>query len=98
MLTLFTMPRAFRGHMSVIQRNAIQSWQHLRPACEVMLFGDDAGTAEVAAELNIRHVPQVKRNAYGTPLLNELFGAAERAASYPWLCYVNADVILMTDF
>jgi len=63
-----------------------------------MLFGDDAGTAEVAGEFNIRHVPDVKRNAYGTPLLNELFDAAEKAARYPLLCYVNADLILMADF
>jgi hypothetical protein len=25
--------------------------------CEVLLFGDDAGAAEAAQELNIRHIP-----------------------------------------
>ncbi len=92
------MPRAFRGHLGIIQRNAIQSWLQLRPACEVILFGDDAGTAEIAGEFNIRHVPQVKRNAYGTPLLNDLLHEAERVARYPWLCYANADIVLMADF
>jgi hypothetical protein len=98
MLTLFTIPRAFHGHLGVIQRNAIQSWLRLRPACEVLLFGDDPGTSQVASELSVRHVAHVQRNAQGTPLLNDLFAAAERAASYPLLCYVNADIILMADF
>jgi hypothetical protein len=84
-LTVLAVPKAFTGHTAVIQRNAIQSWLHLRPVCEVILFGDDAGTAEIAADLNVRHVPAVERNEYGTPLVNALFTAAERLANYPWL-------------
>jgi len=98
MLTLFTIPKPFRGHIAVIQRNAIRSWTLLRPACEIILFGDDEGTAEIAAELGVRHVPNVARNEYGTPLVNSIFEAAERAATYDLLCYVNADIILMNDF
>lgn len=98
MLTLFTMPKPFRGHIGVIQRNAIQSWLRLRPACEVILMGDDEGTADVAAELGSRLIPRVARNEYSTPLLDSMFGEAEKAATYPHLCYVNADIILMSDF
>lgn len=98
MLTIFTMPKPFVGHIAVIQRNAIQSWLHLRPACEVILLGDDTGTSEVAREFGIRHIPEVARNEHGTPLLNSMFGIAVAAASYPLLCYVNADIILMSDF
>src|SRR5262249_423949 len=97
-LTLFTVPRAFRGHIGVIQRNAIRSWLYLRPACEVVLFGDDPGTAETGAEFNIRHVRTVKRNAYGRALLNDVFESAERIGRHPLLCYANADIILMPDF
>ncbi|HOT90773.1 MAG TPA: hypothetical protein PLJ78_04400 [Anaerolineae bacterium] len=98
MLTLFTIPKPFRGHIAIIQRNAIRSWTLLRPACEIILFGDDEGTAEVAAEFGVRHVPDVARNEYGTPLVSDIFEQAQRLASHDRLCYVNADIILMSDF
>lgn len=97
-LTLFAVPKPFRGHIAVIQRNAIQSWTLLRPAGEVLLFGDEEGTAEVAAEFGVRHVPDVARNEFGTPLVNDLFEQAQRLATHDLLCYVNADILLMSDF
>ena len=98
MLTLFTIPKPFRGHIDVIQRNAIGSWTRLGPACEVLLFGDESGMAEVARELQVRHVPQVARNEFGTPLLDDVFHQAQEKARHNLLCYVNADVLLMGDF
>lgn len=98
MLSIFALPRAFRGHIGVIQTNAIQSWMQLRPSCEIILFGNDEGTAEVAAKFGIRHVPDVERNEYGTPLVSSLFSAAQNLASHEFICYVNADIILMSDF
>ena len=98
MLTIFTTPKPFRGHIGIIQRNAILSWTKLRPVCEVILFGDDEGTAEVAAEFGVRHIPDVARNEFGTPLLNSLFAVAQRSASYDLMAYVNADIILLSDF
>lgn len=97
-ITLFAIPKPFRGHFDIIQRNAIRSWTLLHPACEIILFGDDEGCAEVAAEFGLRHVPGVARNEYGTPLLNNLFEQAQRIAPHNVLCYVNADIILMSDF
>src|SRR5712692_3944976 len=98
MLTIFSIPKAFRGHIGVIQRNAIVSWTHLRPRPEIILLGDDEGTAEVARELGLRHLPQVACSDHGTPLLSDLFRQAEAAAASPFLCYVNADIILVSDF
>lgn len=98
MLTIFTIPKSFRGDIAIIQRNAIQSWLRLRPACEIILFGDDEGTAEVASEFGIRHIPDVARNEYGTPLLNSLFEIARHSASHSLMAYVNADIILMSNF
>ena len=48
MLTLFTTAKPFRGHIDVIQRNALRSWKSLHPDIEIPLFGDDAGAAECA--------------------------------------------------
>ena len=98
MLTLFSIPKAFHGHTRIIQRNAINSWTLMRPRPEIILFGNDEGTAEAAKSFAVRHVPQVARNEYGTPLLNDLFEQAQHAAAYNILCYVNADVILTSDF
>ena len=98
MLTIFTIPKPFRGHIGIIQRNAIQSWLRLRPVCEIILFGDDEGTAKAAAEFGIRHIPDIARNEFGTPLINSLFEVAQRSATHNLMAYVNADIILMNDF
>lgn len=98
MLTLFAMPKPFRGHIATIQRNAIGSWAQLRPSCQILLFGDEEGTAEVAKEFGIHHVPDVARNECGTPLLNDVFEKAKGSASHDLLCYVNCDIILGDTF
>ena len=98
MLTIFSTPKPFHGHSAIIQTNAIRNWLSLRPVCEVILFGDERGTAEVASELRIRHIPDVERNEYGTPLVSSMFSIAQNIASYGLIIYVNADIILMSDF
>lgn len=98
MLTLFSIPKPFRGHDAVIQRNAIRSWTLLGPGCEVVLLGDDEGTAEAAREFGVRHLPQVARNAHGTPLVSSIFSAGEGASAHAVCCYVNADMLLLDDF
>ncbi len=98
MLTIFSIPKAFRGHIGMIQRNAIESWAHLQPRPEIILLGNDEGTAEVAHDLGLRHFPNVATSDHGTPLLSDLFRQAEAAATSPYMCYVNADIILLSDF
>lgn len=98
MLTLFTIPKAFRGHIGVIQTNAISSWVRLGPDCDIILLGSEEGTAELAARLHLRHLPEVARNEYGTPLLDSIFQQGEAAAASSVLGYVNADIILTSDF
>lgn len=98
MFTLFSIPKAFKGHDGIIQRNAIGSWAQLQPRPEILLFGRDEGTADVARELGLQHIPDVATNDFGTPLLDDLFHKAEAAARYPTLAYVNADIILLSDF
>lgn len=97
MLTIFSTPKPFTGKIKVIQANALRSWAALRPACEVILFGDEPGTAEVASSLGIRHFTDVERNEYGTPLVSSMFKLAQERASHDLMCFVNADIILMSD-
>lgn len=99
MLTLFTCPKAFTNpHTAVIQRNAITSWTRLRPRPEIIVFGDEEGIAAICRELGLRHVPELQRNGHGTPLLDDLLAQARRLACYPLLCYVNADIVFLSDF
>jgi hypothetical protein len=95
MLTIFAVPKPFHDHIEVIQRNAIRSWTSLRPACEVILMGNEEGTAEVAAEFGVRHVPAVARNTFGTPLVSDLFQQAQQLSGRNLFCYVNSDIVLM---
>ena len=98
MITLFTMPKPFEGHIDIIQRNAIKSWTLLHPEIEVLLLGDERGTREVAKEFGVGHLPEMECNGYGTPLVKAVFENAERAAQNQLLTYVNADIILLDDF
>lgn len=98
MLTMFSIPKPFRGHIGGIQRNAITSWSLLQPRPEIILFGDEEGTAEIAQELGLRHIPEIRRNEHGTPLLNDLFARAHLLARCEVFCYVNADIVLLDDF
>jgi hypothetical protein len=97
-LTFFTSPKAFRGIFDVIQHNAIQSWTLLDPRPEIILVGDDFGVAEAARRYGCVHVQGLARNEYGTPLISSIFSVAQETASNDLLCYLNSDIILLSDF
>jgi hypothetical protein len=98
MLTIFSTAKPFEGHSNVIQRNALESWTLLHPDVEVILFGDEKGTAEVCRDLGIRHEPHVTRNEHGTKYLNYIFDRAKQIARHNVLCYANCDIMLTSDF
>ena len=98
MLTFFTTAKAFVGHSGVIQRNALASWKRLHADVEVILFGDDAGAAEVARELGLRHEPRVERNGLGSKRVDFMFARAQEIARHDVVCYCNCDIILLADF
>jgi len=81
----------------MIQRNAIKSWT-LLPDVEVMLLGEEAGLAEAAYELGVKHLSNVVRNESGTPLISSMFQLARENSTSDLLCIINADMILMPDF
>jgi hypothetical protein len=98
LITIFSCPKPFQGYISIIQRNAIKSWTLLKPKPEIILLGDDLGVAEICREFNLVQIPGIEKNQYGTPLVSSIFQRAQEVARYSVVCYVNVDIILMSDF
>lgn len=98
MLTIFSIPKPFYGQAEIIQTNAIHSWTTLSPKCEIILFGNEKGICDIATKFGITHIPTVKRNEFGTPLISDAFSKAKKTAKYKKLAYINSDIILMNDF
>jgi hypothetical protein len=98
MLTFFTTAKAFVGHSDVIQRNALKSWKLVHPDVEVIVFGDDAGAAEVCRELGLRHEPRVAKNTFGTNRVDDMFARAQELSRHRLVCYVNCDIVLTREF
>jgi hypothetical protein len=98
MLSLFTIPKPFAGEISRLQRNAIGSWRACAPDADIMLLGDDDGVADCAHAFGASHIPDVQRNSWGTPRVDDCFARAAQVARYGLLCYINADIILTHSF
>ncbi|AOY82933.1 glycosyltransferase [Moorena producens JHB] len=97
-ISIFTVPKPFIGMIGIIQHNAITSWTLLKPKPEIILFGDEIGTASIAQELGLNHVPDIECNSYGTPLLDSVFAQVQEQATHDIITYINADIILLKDF
>ena len=98
LITFFSAPKPFTNpHIATIQRNAIKSWT-LLPDVEVILLGEETGLAEAARELGVKHLSNVARNAFGTPLISSMFQLARENSTSDLLCIINADMVLMDDF
>lgn len=98
LLTLFTAPKPFNNpHIDLIQRNALRSWLALGDEVEVVMIGNETGMVEVAAELDIKHLPDVRTNTLGTPLISSIFDLGRAQNDSHYLAYVNADILVMPD-
>ena len=99
MISFLTSPKAFTGHFARIQRKAIQSWLNVHPAAEVLLYGNAAGAAEIAAELSrVVHVPVIPTSARGVPLFDAITAHAQDNARHEMQAYVNCDILFPPDF
>ena len=97
LLTIFTASKPFTNpHINTIQRNAIQSWMHLKDV-EVILIGDEPGIPGLASEFGLRNVPNVSRDEKGIPLVSSVLQAGHAHSDSPLLCFANADILLMSD-
>lgn len=98
MVTIFSCPKSFEGKNSVVQKNAIKSWIMSCPRAEILLISEDKGVFEAAKELNVKHIPGIKKNEFGKPLLDSFFSLAKENAKNDILIYLSSDIILLSDF
>ncbi|MBN2044452.1 MAG: hypothetical protein JW757_05475 [Anaerolineales bacterium] len=98
-LTIFTAPKPFvDAHITIIQRNALRSWQMLGADVDVILYGNDSGIGEAAAEFGFGHVPDVAANQQGVPYLNDMLARTRALSASPVLAVVNTDILLFQNF
>jgi hypothetical protein len=97
-ITFFTIPKPFQGNIGIIQRNAIQSWINSVPNCEIILYGDEHGVIATATEFGLKYISNIKKNNFGTPLLNHIFEDVQKNSKNDIICYINCDIILFQDF
>ncbi len=96
-ITIFTTCKPVEGEAAVFQRKALESWSRLGPNTDVLVIGDEPGARKCCESFGLRHHPDVKRNEWGTPLLDSLFRIAEERSTSDVLCYVNADILLTSE-
>ncbi|HNQ50815.1 MAG TPA: hypothetical protein PKL03_05200 [Candidatus Omnitrophota bacterium] len=97
MITIFSIPKPFTGSTGMIQRNAIGSWRALGDDVEILLYGNETGVSNAAADYRAVHYPDIKTNEHGTPLVSAAFRSAHGNARRSILMYANADIILLPD-
>lgn len=99
LLTLFTAPKSFTDrHIQMIQRNALRNWLTFGDDVEVVVIGDEPGISETCEELGLRHLPDVRCNGMGTPLISSIFELARGVNNSPFLAYSNADILFLPEF
>jgi hypothetical protein len=97
-VTIAAVPKAFEGHIDIIQRNSLGSWRRLPEVAEILLIGDEVGLADAAADFSALQINAIACDEDGAPKLDAVFHAIDAAATTDWICYVNADIVLLPDF
>ncbi|NLN70108.1 MAG: hypothetical protein GX142_04905 [Chloroflexi bacterium] len=98
LLTLFTAPKPFTdSHIRMVQCNMLRNWQVLGEDVNVVVIGDEPGIAEHCQELGITHLPNVRCNDVGTPLISSIFELAREVSDTPLLTYANADILFLPE-
>jgi hypothetical protein len=94
----FSHPKPWLPEFDGIQRSAVKSWKSLSPT-SITLLGTDQGTAEAAKDLDVSHIPNVKQNEWGTPLVSSIFDIIRQTTNgHSIVCYINTDIILDQSF
>lgn len=94
-MIIFTVPKSFKGEFNIIQRNAINSWLSIKPKPTILLLGNEDEMEKIAKEYNLIHIKNLKKNKYGTPLLDDIFLKAQKNHKNEIFAYINTDIVLV---
>jgi hypothetical protein len=106
LITFVCCPKPFLTEFYDIQNNAIKSWAKLECVNKIIICGNDYGVEEYANTLlkeidrnktEIMYIKNIETNEFGTPLVNCLFNIASDNSDRN-ICYINSDIILLSDF
>lgn len=99
MITIFCNPRPFKGFYKITQTNTIKNWKSVLPDAQIILLEDEEGTTRsIAKKFNTDYIGNLKKNKYGTPLLNDVFEKVAKMARFDTIAQVNIDILLFPDF
>jgi hypothetical protein len=95
LITLYTTIKPmYRDEEIKNQTAAIESWTKLRPEVDILIVGREKGVDSLIDNYGICLVGPVKRNEYGTPLVNDVIRLGETHSGTDLVCMINADDIL----
>lgn len=94
MITVLASPKPWIGRVAKIQEKAIQSWKHIHPDVEIILYGNSPGTAVACQKFGICHIPNIEANENEIPFFGAIVDHAAKHAKYDTQAYVNCDILL----
>lgn len=99
-ITFYTYPKPWISEYSSLQACAITSWKSLivDPTTQIVLLGDDSGTAQAAKDLGVAHRGSIARNEWGTPIVSSIMDVIRVECQTELSCFVNCDIVLRSDF
>lgn len=98
MITIYSTFRTFEiKEYNKIQRDALESWLKLDPRPEILILGNDPGTARVCKEYGVTHIDSVPVTRCGTPYLNAMIEMAEAYAANDIMLLLAGDVMIAQD-
>ena len=95
MISIFTCPKPFEGNIKILQENAIRSWKEECSNSEILLVADEEGVSEASIQFGIRHIHGVRKNEFGSPLLDSLFQRTEQEAHGEIMAFISTDCMLI---
>lgn len=95
MITIYSTFRSFEHERYCeIQLDAFRSWVKLDPKPQVIIMGDEPGTARICRNNNFLHIPKIRSSKAGTPYVNSLIETAEKHAENDIMLLVSGDIII----
>jgi len=97
MITIFSTPKPFNDSQNRRERNfrnAVGSWQELRPKPEIAIFG---GERVIVEELGAKWIMATPSNKNGLPYIDGMFALAQSMAHNDILMFANDDMVFLPD-